>query len=107
MAKNRVTGSYGYNVLCDRCGFKFKSNQVRLDWKNQVVCDVCYEPRHPMEFLQNRTDAHQLPFVRSNNDGIDVSPDYQFPGNSFMCSVLNSRPLVGTAVVGCATLGLV
>lgn len=67
------------NVLCDRCGFKFKSNQLRKEWTGLRVChgpdtNDCWEPRHPQDRLKGRKDKQAPPWVRPEPEGTDVSP---------------------------------
>lgn len=38
-----------WNALCARCGFRFKSGELRREWTGQRVCKKCYDPRHPMD----------------------------------------------------------
>ncbi len=71
-----VTGSYGYNALCDVCKFQFKASELRLRWDNLMVCKWDWEPRHPSDFYRNRKDAHQLPFTRPN---FTANPELSWP----------------------------
>lgn len=100
----RRGGSYSYNALCDVCGFKFKNWQLKKRWDGYMVCSADWEPRHPMDFYRSRNDVHQLPFTRSDNNGIDVGPTYTYPAGTAVCTVTTSQPLVGIGTVGCATL---
>lgn len=50
------------NVICDRCGFKKKSFEVRKEWTGFYVCKECWEPRHPQDFVRGRRDR-QVPYV--------------------------------------------
>ncbi len=34
-------------TYCDICGFKYYRSEMRLNWKHQIVCKKCYEPKHP------------------------------------------------------------
>jgi hypothetical protein len=36
---------------CDRCGFTYRMSQVRKEYTGLMVCDKCYETRHPQEFV--------------------------------------------------------
>jgi hypothetical protein len=75
MSKMMATKSYVYNVLCDVCGFKMKSNEVRKRWDGYMVCSEDWEVRHPSDFYQTQNDTHKLPFTRpDDNNGIDVGP---------------------------------
>jgi hypothetical protein len=63
MAKNYyVAGSW--NVICDRCGFKFKSYELRKEWTGIMVCSCCYETRHPQDLIQQRSTERSLPWSR-------------------------------------------
>lgn len=54
-----------WNVICDACGFKRKSDEVRKRWDGFIVCsDTCWEPRHPQDFIRSRPDNSNVPFVR-------------------------------------------
>lgn len=74
MSVMKTTGSYGYNVICDVCGFKFKASMLRKRWDGLMVCKHDFEMRHPMDFYTTRNDAHLLPWTRSDSVGISVSP---------------------------------
>ena len=39
-------GKYSYGV-CDRCGFRVRYLQMRMEWTGFKVCPECYEPKHP------------------------------------------------------------
>lgn len=40
----RPDGAYG---SCQRCAFKFRLDELRLEWTNLRVCNDCYDPRPP------------------------------------------------------------
>ena len=66
-----------WNALCDVCGFKFKSHDLRLRWDNMMVCRADWEPRHPQDFLRAvKETSNHLPWTRPDHDGPDVGPDY-------------------------------
>jgi len=45
------------NVICDRCGFKRKSSDVREEWNGLIVCkDTCWEPRQPQDKVRAKHD---------------------------------------------------
>ena len=77
-----------HNALCDRCQRKYKANQLRKEWTGWMVCDRCWEPRHPQEFLKGHRDDESVEWTR---------PD------STECTSPNSIP--GSAVPGCAVPG--
>lgn len=57
-----------WNVHCDVCGFKFKSDQVRRRWDGLMVCENDFEHDHPQKFLRVHEDKQSVPFVRKQND---------------------------------------
>lgn len=58
-----VAGSY--NVICDRCGFKKKRGEVKLEWDNLLVCkDTCWEIRQPQDFVRGVPDPQTVPIAR-------------------------------------------
>ena len=68
-----------WNVICDRCGFKYKSRQVRREWTGLMVCSGagtsnCWEERHPQEKLRARADKQSPPWTRPEAPDVDVSP---------------------------------
>lgn len=46
-----MSANYGeigtWNVQCPRCGRKVKRTHARKEWTGQLVCDTCYDPKHP------------------------------------------------------------
>ena len=56
-------------VLCDRCGFQRKSDQVQKTWDGFIVCSpstgkTCFETRHPQEFVRTKKDDMSVSFTR-------------------------------------------
>ena len=41
-----AVGKYSYGV-CDRCGFRVKYLDMRMEWTGFKVCSECFEPKHP------------------------------------------------------------
>jgi len=97
----KTTGSFGYNSICDVCGFKFKASMLRKRWDGFMVCKGDYEMRHPMDFYTTRNDAHLLPWTRPDSDGIDVGPAI----NPLTHTTWNNNAIAGTAVAGEAIAG--
>ena len=53
-----------WNLICDVCGKKIKSGKSRHRWDGFVVCEGCYEERHPQDFVRARVDKISVPFQR-------------------------------------------
>lgn len=60
-----------YNAICDRCATKFKASELRREWQGFMVCDVCFEPRHPQDLIIVRPERRGIPWSRpAQNDYI-------------------------------------
>lgn len=79
--KNQNTLSLGdYNALCDVCGFKFKSCDLKKRWDGLMVCNEDWEPRHPSDFFRAPKEDTSIPWSRpdaTEAGGTDVG------GNTF------------------------
>lgn len=62
-----------WNAICDRCGFEYKSSQMKKEWNNLRVCKDCYEPRHPQDFVRGKKDDQSVSWTRA--EGADVETD--------------------------------
>lgn len=36
-------------AICDRCGTRIRYTSLRHEWTNNLVCDDCWETKHPQE----------------------------------------------------------
>jgi hypothetical protein len=68
-----------WNALCQRCGFKYKSKQLRKEWTGLRVCsgegtNDCFERRHPQESVRGRADRQAPAWVSPEPTDVDVSP---------------------------------
>ena len=65
------------NVICDRCGAKYKSSQCRFDGGNSIrgsklfVCKQCWDPINPQLFVRGRIDDQTVAVSRP-----DVAPRF-------------------------------
>lgn len=53
-----------WNVICDVCARKLKSNEVRQRWDGFMVCEEDWEMRHPLDFIRAYQKEDTLPFTR-------------------------------------------
>jgi hypothetical protein len=81
-----INGSY--NVICDRCGFKYKHFELRKEWTGLMVCNKCWETRHPQDFVRGVADQQAVPISRPESTDV------------FLCS--SSSGVAGRAIAGCA-----
>lgn len=73
MGKANYLKRGSHNAICDRCGFKYKAEQIKKEWNGLRVCKECWEPRHPQEFVRGRKDDSSVDWTRS--EGADVETD--------------------------------
>ena len=53
-------GKHSYGV-CDRCGFRVRYLNLRMEWTGFKVCPECFEPKHPqLEPPRQTTDPEAL-----------------------------------------------
>lgn len=53
-----------HNAICDRCGFKFKSGELKKDWQGLMVCNEDFELRNPQDFLRIQPERVVPDWVR-------------------------------------------
>lgn len=66
-----MTGSYfipgEWNFVCDICGRKRKSGEMRRGWGanlEAVVCSEHYQPQQPQDFVRVLPDDQSVPVAR-------------------------------------------
>ena len=70
-----------WNVICDQCGVKRKSDQVTKRWDGLIVCKTevrsgCFEHRHPQDFVRTVVDNQSVEFTRPEPADVFVEVDY-------------------------------
>lgn len=65
-----------WNAICDRCGFKYKSFQLRKEWTGLMVCKNCWEPRHPQDLIKIPKDDQSVPWSRPEQNDVFVDVNY-------------------------------
>jgi len=93
-----------WNAICDRCGLKFKSNQLRLEWDGLRVCDDCWEPRHPQELTRPIPDQPALPWTRPDPAAGDA--DLESYVQDGFCTPTGRQGIAGYGQAGCMVVGL-
>lgn len=82
-----------WNVICDVCGFKFKSDDIKERWDGLQVCKDDWEIRHPLDFERGVADDPSVPYTRPDSaeaGGTDIN------GNTFPPSINATANAVGT-----------
>jgi hypothetical protein len=64
MSKGWSFTSGQWLAICDSCGEKHKSGDLRKRWDGFMVCQPCWEPRHQQDFLRTRPDHQAVPWSR-------------------------------------------
>lgn len=85
----------GWRAICDRCGFEYYSSQLRKEWQGLMVCDACYSPRHPQDFVRAVRDEQAPPWTRPEPADVFVE----------VCYIDGQSGYSGLAISGCAIAG--
>jgi hypothetical protein len=48
---------------CQRCGRTRYASEIRKEWTGLRVCDGCWDPRHPQDFVRGVKDDIAPPFA--------------------------------------------
>lgn len=66
-----------HNVICDRCGIKYKADELKKEWQGYMVCATCFEPRHPQDLIRSVRDHKPKAYYRPEPepDFIDTITD--------------------------------
>ena len=85
----------GWSAICDRCGFTYRSWQLKKEWNGLMTCRACWEPRHPQDFVRVPAETVSVPWVRSE------------PADEFaaVCYLPGLSCYAGLAVAGCSIPG--
>ena len=62
-----------HNVICDRCGIKYKADELKKEWQGLMVCATCWEPKHPQDLIKSVQDQRPKAYYRPA--GSDEFPD--------------------------------
>lgn len=92
--KNTWWTSGEWNTLCDLCGFKYKSSDLRQRWDGLMVCRKDWETRHPQEMMRPIPDQAKLPWTRPEATDIFVTGS--------LCTLSGRQAVPDMAVPNCA-----
>lgn len=82
-------------AICDVCGFRFHSGDLRERWDGMMVCRDDWEERHPSDFFRATPDDQTVPWTSpadSESGGTDVN------GNTFPPAENTTQTDLGTQV---------
>lgn len=86
-----------YNALCFECGFKFKASELKRHWQGYYVCDSCWEPRHPQDFVRGVPDEQTPPWTQPKPEDTFVA----------LCTPNSTTAYPGFAGPGCVIPGYI
>ena len=96
-----------WNIYCQSCGRKYKSNEIRKRWDGLYVCDEDWEPRHPQDFVRGVPElSNRLPYT-FDNDGVPQGYVMQGTLNEQVYGLQLSIAISGTALSGVAVSGVI
>jgi len=66
-----------WNAICDRCGFKFKFSQLKLEWDGLYVCTAngCFENRQPQDYVKGVRDDMSVPVSRPDGPPVYIQDE--------------------------------
>lgn len=89
-----------WKAVCDRCGFHFRNTQLKLEWDGLMVCNGCWEPRHPQDMIRPIPDSPALPWTRP--DPAAGNADLESYVQSGFCTVTNRQGIADFGGADCA-----
>lgn len=84
-----------WNAICDVCGFQYKADKLRKNWKGLYVCREDWEPRHPQDYLKARKETVGVPWSRPPSTDV----------YAFSCDLWTSSPMADFGTADCMTAG--
>jgi hypothetical protein len=93
-----------WNIICDSCGKKMKASHAKHRWDGFIVCNSCYEYRHPQDYIKTKPDRIVVPFIRPySNSYLDVN----FAIETRTCTPMSKASMSELGVADCATVGTI
>jgi hypothetical protein len=83
--------SGSWNVICDRCGNRYKAEELVKEWTGLMVCSNCFEVRHPQDFIRIPKDDPSVPWSRPET-----------PIDAYVCTYITAQGLADIGVADCA-----
>lgn len=56
-------------ACCDRCGRQRRASQLKREWTNLLVCETCFETKHPQDYLKAHVD-NPTPIIIRPRQGV-------------------------------------
>ena len=93
--------SGSWNITCDRCSKKTKADEIKKEWTGFLVCPVCFEHRHPQDFVRARQDKITVPFSRPIPAIVTTDIPYIDTGYNNYCTATGVQAIPSYAIPGC------
>ena len=103
-----------WNTWCQRCGKKFKSEQLQEEWDGLKVCKKCFELRHPQDMVRGIVDLQAVPWaspeladtfvINAVTQGFTTAPFSAGPENLYDYSNVLSVRITGNPLASVAEL---
>lgn len=87
---------HGWKFVCHRCGLQYPSTEIKKEWTGLLVCNSCWEPRHPQTYIKV-VGEKAFPDIISKEPTTDI-----FQG---VCNVATSSGYAGLGSAGCMQAG--
>lgn len=84
-----------WRAICDVCGFKFWSGDLKKRWDGLMVCSSDFEHDHPQKYLRVHEDKSGTPWTRPPGDNTFI----------YVCYEYGTYAYAGLAEAGCAKAG--
>lgn len=81
-----------WNLVCDVCGFRFKSGKIKKRWDGLLVCKDDWETDHPQKYIRVREDGQSVPYIRDE-------PADQF---QYVCYIWGASAFADLAEADCS-----
>lgn len=81
-----------FNAICDRCGFKFKSGELKRDWQGLMVCDKDFELRNQQDLIRVKAERAIPTWSRPRPEDIFLFVS---------CTLQGTQGVAGIGVAGC------
>jgi hypothetical protein len=88
-----------WNAICDICGFQFKSDELKQNWKGQMVCDSDFEMRNPQDFIQIPKDNPAIAWSRPEGADSFVAGATLNPLDKATGVVLSNGNLTASSII--------
>ncbi len=84
-----------WNAICDVCGYKVKSGELRKRWDGLMVCEYDWETRHMQDLIRISAEKVMVPWSRSEAEDVFID----------VCYIWDQSGYAGLGTAGCMRAG--